>query len=272
MTRPPPLGEKNTPERHAKGEGVKKFVPTNGPSSAIDPLESDDSSKLWRIFFFFSKILGEGFQGRKTTWGWVVYPIIFRVFIHPRCFFFVFALFWPQTCQKRSCWKEIWDLSMSKSCVKLRFKKFSLEKGVVFCFETSDSNTVQTKFRINTEKIFGLTLSQKMAGAALAPWDICWNGQTSVRVIFNSDLRIESMKSKLENNLKALKNTSSQRKKRVDGFETLNQHTINQQNPQNHNPVGTRVFLFSCWGGGKGWIFCFCLNEAFEKLRDLFWW
>lgn len=62
---------------------------------------------------------------------------------------------------------------MSKSCVKLRFKKFSLEKGVVFCFETSDSNTVQTKFRINTEKIFGLTLSQKMAGAALATWDIC---------------------------------------------------------------------------------------------------
>ena len=45
------MGEKNTPERHAKGEGVKKFVPTNGPSSS-DPLESDDSSKLWRIFFF----------------------------------------------------------------------------------------------------------------------------------------------------------------------------------------------------------------------------
>ena len=52
---------------------------------------------------------------------------------------------------------------MSNSCVKLRFKKFSLEKGVGFCFETSDSNTVQTKFRINTERVFGLTLSQKMA-------------------------------------------------------------------------------------------------------------
>lgn len=187
----------------------------------------------------------------------------------------MFVLFWPQTCQKRSCWNEIWDVSMSKSCVKLRFKTFSLEKGVGFCFETSDSNTVQTKFRINTERIFGL--SQKNG----------WRGFGAVGYLLKRpNLGSSDIQFRLENRIheeQILQKISRPSKTRA--LKEKKSWWLWNPKPTNHKPtktpkpttpetnkLGPECFLFLVGGGERGESSVFIWNEALEKLRDLFWW
>ena len=118
---------------------------------------------------------------------------------------------------------------------EIEIQEVFIEKGVVLCFETSDSHTVQTKFRINTERIFGLTLSQKMASGFGAVGYLLKRpnlGSSDIQFRLENRIHEEQIGEKSQGPQKH----ELSKKKRVDGFETLKVTNHKPtKTPQNHN-------------------------------------